>query len=149
MAQALNKDVAIELNGEDTELDKTVLEMLNDPLVHLIRNSVDHGVEDRETRVAAGKPPGGKVILSAYHQAGRLILEVKDDGAGLDAEKLKRKALEKGLIQPTATLTEKECFNLIFAPGFSTKKRLPKSLAVASEWTLFALTFKSWWRRSD
>lgn len=123
-AQALNKEVGIALVGEDTELDKTVLEKINDPLVHLIRNSVDHGIESTEARVARGKNAKGQVELIATHQAGKLVLEVKDDGGGLDTEKLKKKAIEKGILKPEATLTEKEAFNLIFAPGFSTKEQV-------------------------
>jgi two-component system chemotaxis sensor kinase CheA len=123
-AQALNKDVGIVLVGEDTELDKTVLEKINDPLVHLIRNSVDHGIESAEVRQSRGKNPKGQVSLSAFHHAGRLVLEVKDDGAGLDPERLKKKAIEKGVISASATLTEREALNLIFAPGFSTKEQV-------------------------
>lgn len=121
-AMALNKDVGIHLFGEATELDKTVLEKISDPLVHLIRNSVDHGIEMPEVRVAAGKTAKGHVRLSAFHESGKLVLEVKDDGGGLNPAKLKAKAIEKGIIKPDAVLTEKEAFNLIFAPGFSTKE---------------------------
>lgn len=121
-AQALKKDVAITLIGEDTELDKTVLEKINDPLVHLIRNSVDHGVEHADVRASRGKPTKGQVSLSAFHQSGKLVIEVKDDGGGLDPEKLKAKAIEKGIIKPGTALTEREAYNLIFAPGFSTKE---------------------------
>lgn len=123
-AQAVNKEVGISLLGEETELDKTVLEKINDPLVHLIRNSVDHGIEKSEIRTAAGKTLKGNVTLSAQHQSGKLIIEVKDDGGGLDTEKLKKKAIEKGILKPNTTLTEKEAFNLIFAPGFSTKEQV-------------------------
>lgn len=121
-AQALQKDVAITLIGEETELDKTVLEKINDPLVHLIRNSVDHGVEHADIRTSRGKPTKGQVSLSAFHQSGKLVIEVKDDGGGLDPEKLKAKAIEKGIIKPGTALTEREAYNLIFAPGFSTKE---------------------------
>ena len=123
-ANALNKTVNIRLQGEDTELDKTVLERINDPLVHLIRNSVDHGIESREERIAKGKSEAGTVNLSAYHQSGKLVLEVKDDGGGLNAEKLKQIAISKGVIKATDMLSEKECFALIFKPGFSTKARV-------------------------
>lgn len=123
-AQALTKDVAIELVGEETELDKTVIERLNDPLVHLVRNSVDHGIEKAELRASAGKPARGTVTLKAYHKAGKLIIEVSDDGGGLDVEKLKRKAVEKGIVKADAVLSEQEGFALIFAPGFSTKEQV-------------------------
>jgi hypothetical protein len=95
-AQALGKDVAIQLVGEETELDKTVLEKINDPLVHLIRNSVDHGIENSDIRTSKGKSAKGKVTLSAFHRSGKLILEVSDDGGGLDPQKLMKKAVEKG-----------------------------------------------------
>lgn len=121
-AVALGKDVSILLVGENTELDKTVLEMINDPLVHLVRNSVDHGIESAEKRIAAGKSARGQVTLAAFHHAGKLVLEVKDDGGGLDPEKLKNIAIAKGVIKAGTPLTENECFKLIFAPGFSTKE---------------------------
>lgn len=123
-AQALKKDVGITLIGEETELDKTVLEKINDPLVHLIRNSVDHGIEAADLRSQRGKPAKGSVTLSAFHQSGKLVIEVKDDGGGLDAEKLKKKAIEKGILKEGINLTEKDAFNLIFAPGFSTKEQV-------------------------
>lgn len=123
-AQALNKDVQLILIGEETELDKTVLERINDPLVHLIRNSVDHGIETTEQRLAAGKNPTGKVTLSAFHQSGRLVIEVQDDGGGINPEKIKKKAIEKGIIDKSAQLSEKEALNLIFSPSFSTKEQV-------------------------
>lgn len=123
-ANALEKEVGIELYGEETEIDKTILEKLNDPLVHLIRNSVDHGIEKADVRAAAGKPAKGLVKLQASHRAGKLVIEVIDDGGGLNPEKLKAKAIEKGILKPDAVLTETEAFNLIFAPGFSTKEKV-------------------------
>lgn len=123
-AQALNKEVGINLIGEDTELDKTVLEKINDPLVHLVRNSVDHGIESVELRKQRGKNLKGMVSLSAFHQSGKLVIEVKDDGGGLDPEKLKAKAIEKGILKAGTVLSEKEALNLIFAPGFSTKEQV-------------------------
>jgi two-component system chemotaxis sensor kinase CheA len=121
-AQALGKDVAIQLVGEETELDKTVLEKINDPLVHLIRNSVDHGIENSDIRTSKGKSAKGKVTLSAFHRSGKLILEVSDDGGGLDPQKLMKKAVEKGILKSGTQLSDKDAFNLIFAPGFSTKE---------------------------
>lgn len=123
-AQMLNKDVLLSLVGEETELDKNILENINDPLVHLIRNSVDHGIETAEKRIEAGKSSQGHVQLKAYHRSGRLVIEVIDDGAGLDAEKLKRIACTKGIIRETDVLSEMECYKLIFAPGFSTKEQV-------------------------
>lgn len=123
-ATLLNKDVNLTLFGEDTELDKSVLENINDPLVHLIRNSVDHGIENAEKRLASGKSAQGHVALKAFHRSGRLVIEVIDDGGGLDANRLKNIALEKGIIKATDVLSDSECYKLIFAPGFSTKQEV-------------------------
>lgn len=123
-SQALGKEVSLLLTGEETELDKTVLERISDPLVHLVRNSVDHGIEASDLRISRGKSARGSVRLSAFQRSGRLVLEVADDGGGLDPEKLKKKALEKGLLKAGAVLTEREAYNLIFAPGFSTKEQV-------------------------
>ena len=123
-AAVLGKDVGITLVGEDSELDKTVLEKINDPLVHLVRNSVDHGIESTETRVARGKSGKGEVKLAAFHQSGKFIIEVSDDGGGLNPEKLIKKAAEKNLIKADAKLTDSEAYNLIFLPGFSTKEQV-------------------------
>ncbi|MBX2986845.1 MAG: chemotaxis protein CheA [Bdellovibrionaceae bacterium] len=123
-ARAINKDIDLVLEGEETELDKTVLERIGDPLVHLVRNSVDHGIETADVRAAAGKNTRGRVRLSAYHRSGRLVIEVADDGGGLNPEKLKHKAVQKGLIQPHAQLSDREAWGLIFLPGFSTKEQV-------------------------
>lgn len=123
-AQALEKDVNLSLEGEETELDKTVLEKINDPLVHLIRNAVDHGIESKEKRLAAGKPEKGQIRLRAFHQSGRLIIEVKDDGGGLNPDFLIKKAQDKGILKQGHALSEKEAYQLIFAPGFSTKEQV-------------------------
>lgn len=120
-SSALGKKINFVIAGEETELDKTVLENLGDPLVHLVRNAVDHGIESGSDRKAAGKPEAGTVHLSAFHQSGSLIIEVQDDGGGLNAEKLTKKAIEKGLLKPGTVLSEKDAYQLIFAPGFSTK----------------------------
>jgi two-component system chemotaxis sensor kinase CheA len=123
-SQKLDKEVDLHLVGEETELDKTVLEQMGDPLVHLVRNAVDHGLESTETRLALGKPATGNVFLRAYHSGGRLIIEVGEDGGGIDGEKLRLKAIEKGVIPASKVLTEKEKVELIFAPGFSTKSEV-------------------------
>lgn len=120
-SKAVNKNVNLILSGEDTEVDKTVLENLSDPLVHIIRNAIDHGVEEPQARIAKGKAAEGTIFLSAYHQAGKLIIEIKDDGAGIDAQRVQSKAIEKGIIKPNQVLSEKEIIDLIFHPGFSTK----------------------------
>ena len=123
-AQVLEKEINLNLVGEESELDKNVLENINDPLVHLIRNSVDHGIEKTEKRVAAGKSPVGNVELKAYHRSGKLVIEVIDDGGGLDPQFLRGKAIEKGIITASEELTESECFKLIFRAGFSTKEAI-------------------------
>ncbi|MDR3607844.1 MAG: chemotaxis protein CheA [Oligoflexia bacterium] len=121
---ALGKKIQLNLQGEETELDKTILEHLGDPLVHLIRNAVDHGVEAPEARVAKGKPEQGNISLNAYHHSGSLIIEVRDDGGGLDPQKLKAKAVEKKILKPDAVLADKEAYQLIFHSGFSTKAQV-------------------------
>jgi two-component system, chemotaxis family, sensor kinase CheA len=120
LGQKLGKHIELKLIGEQTELDKTVLEKIGDPLVHLVRNSVDHGLESTEKRLAAGKIGGGTITLNAYHKGGNVTVEVSDDGGGLDKEKILRKARERGLVGADEELTDERVYNLIFAPGFST-----------------------------
>jgi two-component system chemotaxis sensor kinase CheA len=126
LARSLGKEVQLVVEGEGIELDKTILEQIGDPLVHLIRNSVDHGFELPEERRANGKDPSGKLTLRAMHEAGCVSIEVKDDGRGLDAEALKRKAVEKGLLTPegAAAMTEDAAFQLVFLPGLTTAKKV-------------------------
>lgn len=123
-SKALDKKVDLIIQGEETEIDKTVLEHIGDPLVHIVRNAVDHGLESTEQRIKAGKKEEGKVTLSAYHQGNNLVIEVVDDGKGIDAQILKKKAIEKGVISANANLSEKDLINLIFHPGFSTKDQV-------------------------
>lgn len=122
LARQLNKDVILELRGEDTDLDKNLVEALADPMIHLVRNAVDHGIETPETRFSNGKPRQGKVVLSAIQEGDQIVLSVSDDGKGMDADVLRVKAVEKGMMDQDAAsrLTDHEAFNLIFAPGFST-----------------------------
>ena len=126
VAASCGKQISIEMEGKETELDKTIIEAIKDPLTHIVRNSSDHGIETPEKRVGAGKPPEGKLLLRAYHEGGQVNIEISDDGAGLDADKIRKKALEKGLItQDQATnLSEREAVNLIFLPGFSTAETI-------------------------
>ena len=119
-----NKDVHLVVKGEGTEVDKTVIERLGEPLTHMIRNAVDHGLESTEDRIAAGKPAEGTVTLSAEHRGGRIVIEVSDNGRGIDRVKVRAKALEKGLIPANAAMTDDEIDNLIFLPGFSTASQL-------------------------
>ena len=124
ISSKLGKKIELKLVGEHTEVDKTVVELLSDPLVHLVRNSLDHGIEMPDVRVAAGKPETGTVTLEAYHRGGNIVIEVSDDGKGLDKDKLRAKAIEKGLIEADAILTDKQTYELIFMPGFSTAEQL-------------------------
>jgi two-component system chemotaxis sensor kinase CheA len=123
LARSLKKEVNLELRGEETDLDKNLVEALADPLVHLVRNSVDHGIEAPDVREAKGKPRVGHVVLSAEQEGDHILLSIDDDGAGMDPDVLRRKAVEKGLMDTDAAerLSDDEAFNLIFAPGFSTK----------------------------
>lgn len=126
LARSLDKDIKLILEGEDTDLDKNLVEALADPLVHLVRNSVDHGIEKPEKREAMGKPRQGNVILSASQEGDHILLTIKDDGAGMDAEKLKNIAIDRGVLdaEAAARMPDKEAFSLIFAPGFSTKTEI-------------------------
>ncbi len=126
LARSLNKEIRLVLEGEDTDLDKNLVEALADPLVHLVRNSVDHGVEEPDVREAKGKPREGTVKLSASQEGDHILLTIEDDGAGMDAEKLKSIAIERGVLDADAAarMSDKEAFSLIFAPGFSTKTEI-------------------------
>jgi two-component system chemotaxis sensor kinase CheA len=124
LSQELGKEIEMETEGAETELDKTVIERLNDPLVHLIRNSIDHGIEMPDVRRAAGKPSQGTVHLGAVHSGDSVLITIRDDGAGLDRERIREKAIERGLISANAELTDKEIYNMIFAPGFSTAAKV-------------------------
>ena len=124
MAVALGKQIRLEMDGAETELDRTIIEAIKDPLVHLVRNSCDHGVEPPEVRARIGKPPQGRLTLRAYHEGGQVNIEIGDDGAGIDVARVKQKAIEKGLLRPEQSdkLTDREALNLVFQPGFSTAK---------------------------
>ena len=126
VAAACGKQIRLEMEGKETELDKTIIEAIKDPLTHIVRNSADHGIETPPKRTAAGKPAEGRLLLRAYHEGGQVIIEISDDGAGLNPEKLKQKAIEKGLItaDQSAKLLEREATNLIFLPGFSTAEKV-------------------------
>ncbi|KAB0304270.1 chemotaxis protein CheA [Vibrio fortis] len=126
LARSLKKDIVLEMRGEETDLDKNLVEALADPLIHLVRNSVDHGIEMPEARVAAGKSRTGKVILSASQEGDHIELAIVDDGGGMDPDKLRAIAVKRGLMDEDAAsrLSNKECFNLIFAPGFSSKEQI-------------------------
>ncbi|RMR45225.1 CheW-like protein:ATP-binding region, ATPase-like:Signal transducing histidine kinase [Pseudomonas syringae pv. syringae] len=120
VSQELGKDIDLIINGAETELDKTVVEKIGDPLMHLLRNSMDHGIESAEARRAAGKSAKGHLSLNAYHDSGSIVIEIADDGAGLNRERILDKAQQRGLVAAGASLTDQEIYNLIFEPGFST-----------------------------
>ncbi|EGQ8042205.1 chemotaxis protein CheA [Vibrio alginolyticus] len=126
LARNLNKDIVLEMRGEETDLDKNLVEALADPLIHLVRNSVDHGIEMPDARAKAGKSRTGKVILSASQEGDHIELSIVDDGGGMDPNKLRGIAVKRGMMDEDAAarLTDKECFNLIFAPGFSSKDKI-------------------------
>ena len=126
LARSLKKEIDLEMRGEDTDLDKNLVEALADPLVHLVRNAVDHGIEMPDDREAVGKPRQGKVLLTAAQEGDHILLSITDDGKGMDANVLRRKAVEKGMMDEEAAsrLDDRECFNLIFHPGFSTKQEI-------------------------
>ncbi len=126
MAVSLGKQIRLEMDGADTELDRTIIEAIKDPLVHLVRNSCDHGIEAPEIRVQAGKPAQGRLFLRAYHEGGQVNIEIGDDGAGIDVARVKQKAIEKGLLrsEQAEKLSDREVLNLIFQPGFSTAQIL-------------------------
>jgi two-component system, chemotaxis family, sensor kinase CheA len=123
LAQRLGKQIDLTLTGEGTELDKTVLEKIGDPLVHLVRNSIDHGIERPETRLAAGKPAAGSLRLNACHRGGNIAVEVSDDGGGLDSARILAKARSRGLVGPDEQLADSQIYDLIFLPGFSTAEQ--------------------------
>ena len=126
LSRDLGKQIDLEISGEETELDKSIVEEIGDPLVHIIRNSCDHGIEDPETRKAMGKPEKGLVQLKAYNEGNHIVVEIVDDGKGLDADMLKSKSIEKGIIteREADAMSEKEAFGLIFKPGFSTAAKV-------------------------
>lgn len=124
ICKELGKDIELVIAGADTELDKSMVEKLADPLMHIVRNAMDHGIEPSEARLAGGKPARGTLRLNAYHESGSIVIEVSDDGRGLDRQRILAKAVEKGLVQPDQPLSDKDVFNLIFEPGFSTAAQI-------------------------
>lgn len=124
LSQKLSKKIDLKLSGEQTELDKTVMEKIGDPLVHLVRNAVDHGIEKPDVRRAAGKPETGVVQLHAYHQGGNIVIEIRDDGGGLPKDKILQKARDRGLVAADGVLTDEQIYDLIFMPGFSTAEQV-------------------------
>ncbi len=124
VSQRSGKKVKFAISGEETELDKNVIEEIADPLVHILRNSVDHGIESEDVRVAKGKPKEGSVKLSAFHRGGNIIIEIKDDGKGLQKDKILKKAIDRGLVNNQSSMTDHQIYNLVFAPGLSTADKV-------------------------
>jgi two-component system chemotaxis sensor kinase CheA len=124
VSRDLGKDIALVINGEETELDKTVVEKIGDPLMHLVRNSMDHGIESAELRASRGKPAQGTLSLNAFHDSGAIVITVQDDGGGLKRERILAKAIERGLVEPGHALSDAEVYGLIFEPGFSTAEKV-------------------------
>ncbi len=124
LSTKLGKKIELKMSGENTEVDKTVIEKIGDPLVHLVRNSLDHGIEKPEERVAAGKPETGTVYLGASHRGGNIVIEIRDDGRGLPRDKILNKAIERGLVKAEDNLSDKDVYDLIFQPGFSTAEQV-------------------------
>lgn len=124
LTRKAEKQVDFVTSGEETELDRTVVDKIADPLVHMVRNALDHGVERPEDRIKAGKNPTGRVELRAFHQAGNIVIELQDDGKGLDKEKIVKKAVDQGLVEPGQELSDEEAFKLIFHPGLSTAEKI-------------------------
>lgn len=126
LASVCDKTVRVEMEGEETELDKTIIESIKDPLTHLVRNSVDHGIESRDVRVSMGKAPEGRLLLRAFHEGGQVNIEISDDGAGLNTERIRAKAVERGIVsaEEAARLGERDLCQLIFQPGFSTAEAI-------------------------
>jgi two-component system, chemotaxis family, sensor kinase CheA len=126
LANQLSKQVRIEMEGKETELDKTIIEAIKDPLTHIVRNSIDHGLESPQARIAAGKNPEGLVLLRAYHEGGQVVIEIIDDGKGLDIDRIRRKAVERGLVTPDQSMrmSDREATQMILLPGFSTAEQV-------------------------
>ena len=126
LAVTCGKEIRLEMEGKETELDKTIIEAIKDPLTHIVRNSVDHGIEKTEARVANGKPPAGTLLLRAFHEGGQVNIEITDDGAGVNTERVKAKAIERGLItrEQATRMSDREATHLLFLPGFSTAEKI-------------------------
>jgi two-component system chemotaxis sensor kinase CheA len=124
IAASVNKEVELQIFGEGTEVDKTVIEHIGDPMTHILRNSIDHGLENAEERIAKGKDPNGKVVINTFQKGNQIVIEISDDGKGMDVEKLKQKAVDKGLIteEDAAKMPDQTATDLVFMPGFSTKE---------------------------
>jgi two-component system chemotaxis sensor kinase CheA len=128
LATALSKQITLEIEGAETELDRTLVEAIKDPLTHIVRNSCDHGIEAPEERLRQGKPAGGRLALRAFHEGGQVNIEIADDGAGIDPQRIRAKVVERGILsaEQVARLSDREAVNLVFLPGFSTAQAVTK-----------------------
>ncbi|HID76023.1 MAG TPA: hybrid sensor histidine kinase/response regulator, partial [Planctomycetaceae bacterium] len=126
LSKAARKQVQLKIEGAETELDRSIIESIKDPLTHMVRNSIDHGIEAPDVRVQKEKPAAGTLVMRAYHEGGQVIIEIQDDGAGIDPEKIKQKAVEKGVItqEQAETMGNRDALMLIFQPGFSTAEKV-------------------------
>src|SRR5262249_15614025 len=126
LAAACGKQVRIDMDGQETELDKTIIEAVRDPLTHMVRNAVDHGIETPAERAARGKATEGRLLLHAFHEGGKVVIEISDDGAGIDPDRVRDKALRTGLVttEQVARMSDRDLVNLVFLPGFSTADRV-------------------------
>jgi len=124
LSQKAGKNINFVTSGEETELDRSIVDKIADPLVHMVRNSTDHGVESAEDRVKAGKNPAGRIELRAFHQAGNIVIEIEDDGKGLDKDRVLKKAIDNGIVDPGQDLTDEEIFKLVFHAGLSTAQKI-------------------------
>jgi two-component system chemotaxis sensor kinase CheA len=126
LALACEKQVRIDMDGQETELDKTIIEAVRDPLTHMVRNAVDHGIEPPGERIARGKPAEGRLLLHAFHEGGKVVIEIIDDGGGIDPQRVRDKAIRTALVTPeqAARMSDRELVNLVFLPGFSTTDRV-------------------------
>ncbi|HEW79839.1 MAG TPA: chemotaxis protein CheA, partial [Phycisphaerales bacterium] len=124
LSHKAGKNIDFITSGEETELDRTVVDKIADPLIHMVRNSVDHGIESTEERIKAGKNPTGRVELRAYHQAGNIVIEIGDDGKGLDKERILKKAVDNGIVEASQELSDEEIFKLVFHAGLSTARKV-------------------------
>jgi len=125
VSKELGKEIELVISGGETEVDKSIVEKISDPLMHLVRNSMDHGIEPAELRIERGKPARGILRLNAYHASGNIVIEVSDDGGGLNKQRILEKAIERGLIEVNAQLSDQDIYALIFEPGFSTPNNFP------------------------
>ena len=128
LATSLNKQITLEMVGAETELDRTLVDAIKDPLTHIVRNSCDHGIESPEERIRQGKPAGGRLLLRAFHEGGQVNIEIADDGAGIDPQRIRAKTVERGIMteEQAARLSDREAVNLVFLPGFSTAQAVTK-----------------------